>query len=130
MERRYFMMGAAAAGSQLAVKGLASPNDTVRVACVGVRGQGNAHIRAYSAMPNVEIAAVCDVDESVLNTRIDEIEKSGKKRPAAFTDYRKLLDDKAIDAVTIATPNHWHSLREHLGLPGRQGRLRRKAALA
>jgi predicted dehydrogenase len=75
-----------------------------------VRGQGGAHIKAYSAMPNVEIAAVCDVDESVLSMRLKEIESSGKKRPAGFTDIRKLLEDKSIDAISIATPNHWHSL--------------------
>jgi predicted dehydrogenase len=112
MNRRYFLAStAAAASTQLATKGLASANDTIRVACVGVRGQGNSHIKAYSAMPNVEIAAVCDVDESVLNQRIDQIEKSGKKRPAAFTDFRKVLEDQSIDAVSIATPNHWHSLQ-------------------
>ena len=111
MHRRHFLVtSAAAAGTQLATKGIASPNDTIRVACVGVRGQGNSHIKAYSAMNNVEIAAVCDVDESVLNQRIDQIEKSGKKRPAAFTDFRKLLEDKSINAVSVATPNHWHSL--------------------
>jgi predicted dehydrogenase len=111
MNRRYFLAGSAAlAGTQLATKGLASANDTVRVACVGVRGQGNSHIKAYSAMKNVEIAAVCDVDESVLDSRLKQIEDSGKKRPARFTDLRKLLEDKSIDAISIATPNHWHSL--------------------
>src|SRR5216117_3891630 len=98
------------AGAQVATKGLASANDNVRVACIGVRGQGGAHIKAYSAMPNVEIAAVCDVDESVLSKRLGEIESSGKKRPAGFTDVRKVLEDKSIDAISIATPNHWHSL--------------------
>ena len=110
MHRRHFLMSTAAAGGALAGKGLASPNDTVRVACVGVRGQGNSHIRAYSAMPNVEIAAICDIDESVLKNRLDQVEKSGKKRPAAYTDYRKLMEDKSIDAISIATPNHTHSL--------------------
>src|SRR2546430_12979338 len=62
----------------LATKGLASAADTVRVACIGVRGQGGAHIKAYSAMPNVEIAAVCDVDESVLSKRLGEIERDRK----------------------------------------------------
>ncbi|MEK7753233.1 MAG: gfo/Idh/MocA family oxidoreductase, partial [Acidobacteriota bacterium] len=61
MERRYFLMGTAAAAVTKA-SGLASANDTVRVACVGVRGQGNAHINAYSKMNNVEIAAICDID--------------------------------------------------------------------
>jgi len=82
----------------------------VRVACVGIRGQGNAHIREYSKMQNVEIAALCDVDENVLNKRLGEVVSSGKKKPAAFTDVRKLLEDKSIDAISIATPNHWHSL--------------------
>src|SRR5216683_7150884 len=109
MNRRHFLTSALA-GTQLATHALASANDTVRVACVGVRGQGGAHIKAYSAMPNVEIAAVCDVDESVLSKRLGEIESSGKKRPAGFTDIRKVLEDKSIDAISIATPNHWHSL--------------------
>jgi predicted dehydrogenase len=109
MERRHFLMSSAAAGAMTA-HSLASPNDTVRVACIGVRGQGNSHIRSYSEMKNVEIAAICDIDEKVLNQRIKQVEDSGKKRPAAFTDYRKLLEDKSIDAISIATPNHTHAL--------------------
>ena len=112
MHRRYFLMGSlAAAGSSFGPRLKASPNDTIRLACVGVRGQGHEHIRRYSAMQNVEIAAVCDIDESILNSRIDEIERSGKKRPAAFTDLRKLLEDKSIDAISIAPPNHNHTLQ-------------------
>ncbi len=110
MERRYFF-GTMAAGAVARSRGLASPNDTVRVACVGVRAQGRAHIAHYSRMPNVEIAALCDVDEGVLGERLAEVEKLGKKRPAAFTDIRKLLEDKSIDAVSIATPNHHHTLQ-------------------
>jgi len=110
MNRRHFLMSTAAAAGALSVKGLASANDTVRVACVGIRGQGNAHIHQYSEMHNVEIAALCDVDENVLNKRLEEVVKSGKKKPAAYTDVRKLLEDKSIDAISIATPNHWHSL--------------------
>ena len=109
MERRHFLMGTAAAGAMRA-SALASPNDTVRVACVGVRGQGGAHISSYSKMKNVEIAAICDIDESVLEKRLGEVEKSGKKRPAGYTDIRKLLEDKSIDAISIATPNHTHTL--------------------
>src|SRR5882757_3042615 len=101
----------AAAGAAVRSRALASPNDTVRIACVGVHGQGREHIRRYSAMQNVEIAAICDVDESVLNARVDELEKAGKKRPVAHTDLRKLLEDKTIDAISIATPNHHHTLQ-------------------
>ena len=111
MNRRHFLMSTAAVATGAVTKGIASPNDTVRVACVGVRGQGNSHIKAYLGMPNVEIAALCDVDENVLNMRLGEIEKAGRKRPAAYFDLRKLLEDKNIDAISIATPNHWHTLQ-------------------
>jgi predicted dehydrogenase len=90
---------------------LASANDTVRVACVGVRGQGRVHVSRYGAMPNVEVAAICDIDESVQNACIADMEKAGKKRPAVYSDIRKLLEDKTIDAVSIATPNHHHTLQ-------------------
>jgi predicted dehydrogenase len=103
MNRRHFLVGSAGAYA-------ASPNDRIRVACVGVHAQGLEHIQAYSKMPNVEIAAICDVDESVLEGRLKEVDASSGKRPAGFTDFRKLLDDKSIDAVSIATPNHWHAL--------------------
>ncbi len=110
MKRRHFLMGSLAAGAALRPR-VASANDTVRIACVGVHAQGREHLRRYGAMQNVEIAAICDIDESVLNARLGEIEKAGKKRPAGFTDFRKLLEDKTIDAVSIATPNHHHTLQ-------------------
>ena len=111
MNRRYFLMGTAAAAVGSAIKGLASPNDTIRIACVGVRGQGGEHIKQYSKMPNVEIAAICDIDEAVRDKRIGEIEARGKKRPAGYVDLRKLLEDKDIDAISIATPNHLHTMQ-------------------
>jgi len=111
MDRRYFLMGSLAASTALKPRALASPNDTVRVACVGVRGRGRSHIRAYSLMPNVEIAAMCDIDESVLNAQLGAVEKAKGKRPAGYTDLRKLLEDKTIDAISIATPNHLHTLQ-------------------
>jgi predicted dehydrogenase len=109
--RTFVMTSASALGLAVRPHMLASPNDTVRVACVGVRGQGRAHIAHYAKMPNVEIAAICDVDESVLNARLDNVEKLGKKRPVGYTDFRKLLENKGIDAVSIATPNHHHTLQ-------------------
>jgi predicted dehydrogenase len=110
MNRRHFFMSSAVALA--GANGIrSSPNDTVRVACVGVRGQGQSHIRAYSKMQGVEIAALCDVDESILHQRLHDAEKLIGKRPAAFTDLRKLLEIKEIDAISIATPNHWHALQ-------------------
>jgi predicted dehydrogenase len=111
MNRRYFLMGTAAAAVASKTRLSASPSDTVRIACVGVRGQGATHIKEYSKMPNVEIVAICDIDESIRNKRIGEIEASGKKRPVGYVDLRKLLEDKNIDAISIATPNHLHTMQ-------------------
>src|SRR5213593_3904833 len=97
MNRRYFLMTSAVAASALSPKGIFSLNDTFRLDYVGIRRQSNSHIHQYSKMSNVEIAALCDVDESVLNKRLGEVESSGKKRPAAYTDVRKVLEDKSID---------------------------------
>lgn len=102
------MSSAAALG---ATHARSAPSDTVRIACVGVRGRGKNHIDAYTSLPNVELVALCDVDESVLNQRLKHVEDKGKKKPAAYTDLRKLLEDKSIDAISIATPNHNHTLQ-------------------
>jgi predicted dehydrogenase len=85
-------------------------NDRVRVAICGVRGRGNDHIRSFPRVPGTEIVALCDIDESVSSQRIGEIEKAGLPKPKSYVDIRKLLEDKDVDAISIATPNHWHSL--------------------
>src|SRR5712692_10435705 len=77
-------------------------NDRVRVAVCGLRGRGKDHLDAFARVPNVEIAALCDVDETVLNKRRREVTGS----PRTVVDVRRLLDDPTIDAISIATPNH------------------------
>ncbi|MBL8221348.1 MAG: gfo/Idh/MocA family oxidoreductase, partial [Bryobacterales bacterium] len=62
MNRRYFLMSSAAATASQSVRALASPNDTVRVAVVGCGGRGSSHVGAWTSMPNVELAALVDVD--------------------------------------------------------------------
>ena len=113
MNRRYFVMGAtgAVASTQIKSHMLASPNDTLRVACVGVRGQGRAHLNQYSQMKNVEIVAICDIDEGILNDRIHMVEGKTGKKPAGYWEIRKVLEDPSIDAISIATPNHSHTLQ-------------------
>ena len=105
MQRRHFLMGSLASVGAQALR--SSPNDTVRVACVGLHGQGREHIRRYSAMANVEIAALCDVDER----QIHEARQAGHQGTAnakAYPDYRKLLEDAAtFDAVLI--DGAWHA---------------------
>ncbi len=85
-------------------------NDRVRVAVCGVRGRGWDHVKELAKIPQAEIAAFCDVDENVLAERLKGMEQKGLPKPQTFVDVRKLLDDKSIDAISIATPNHWHSL--------------------
>src|SRR5690242_5883814 len=98
MNRRYFLMGATSALASTQVKShlLASPNDTIRIGCVAVRGQGRAHLNQYSKMPNVEIAAICDIDESILHDRQNMVEQKTGKKPAGYWEIRKLLEDKSI----------------------------------
>ena len=84
----------------------------MRVALVGLRGRGRDHIKAFHqlAAENVEIALMCDVDQSVLDQRAADYEKLSGKRVKTVPDMRQVLDDKSIHAVSFATPNHWHAL--------------------
>ena len=101
----------AAAGAALLVpKRVLGANDRVRVAVVGLRGRGLDHIRKVKDTPGTELAAVVDVDENVMAARLKDIEEFGLARPKTFVDIRKMLEDPSIDAITVATPNHWHSL--------------------
>jgi predicted dehydrogenase len=111
VDRRHFLMTSMALPAALKASRLRSQNNTVRVAVVGFNGRGKAHISAYLKMPNVEIAALCDVDQSVLDSGCKTIEAAGKKRPATYADIRRVLDDRSIDAVSIATPNFHHTLQ-------------------
>ncbi|MDQ2775773.1 MAG: Gfo/Idh/MocA family oxidoreductase [Acidobacteriota bacterium] len=106
IERTSVSVAAMAVGSQR----ILGANDRVRVAICGLHGRGGDHLDNYAKIPNVQIAALCDIDQSVLDRRLAQMEKMNLPKPAIYTDIRKLLDDKSIDAVSIATPNHWHSL--------------------
>jgi predicted dehydrogenase len=87
-----------------------SPNDTIGVAVIGLNGQGKAHIRQFSEIEGVRLVALCDVDERVLQQAGAIVEQRTGARPKLYTDLRQLLEDKAVDAVSTATPNHWHAL--------------------
>jgi predicted dehydrogenase len=94
------------------VRGLASPNDTVRMGVVGLGGRGQSHVDAWSSMePNVQVVAICDVDESHIGNKLKRLSDKGLKKPATYVDMRKMLEDKNIDAISIASPNHWHTLQ-------------------
>src|SRR5688500_5245989 len=95
-----------------------SANGDIRVAVVGlgVKGQGAGHMTDYlNKLPGARLVAICDVDSEVLTKHAAACEKAGVK-PTTYADYRKLLEDKNIDAVVLATPNHQHSLQTSWGL--------------
>lgn len=111
--RRHFITGAAAtAGAQFLSSGRASaaPSDTLRVAIIGLGGRGRDHMRDCSKISDVDVVAFCDPDETRMRQRASEFESLTGKNPALHQDLRRVLDNKDIDAVTIATCNHWHAL--------------------
>jgi predicted dehydrogenase len=103
--------GALGAAPALAASRL-SPNERVRVALVGLRGRGRDLIKCFGDLDkqNVEIAAFCDCNETVLDERLKGFEQQTGKKPRRITDMRRVLDDKTIHAVAYGTPNHWHAL--------------------
>ena len=87
-------------------------NDRVIVASIGIRGQGDALKRGFARLPNVEIKTLCDVDANLAAERINDPQLADLPafKPGFEQDLRRVLDDKDVDAVLIATPNHWHAL--------------------
>jgi predicted dehydrogenase len=89
----------------------ASANDRLRVAVVGVHGRGMSHVGGYGKKNNCEIVAICDCDEAVIGKAMESVTKARSgDAPKFVKDFRKLLEDKSIDIISIATPNHWHAL--------------------
>jgi predicted dehydrogenase len=123
LSRREFLqdstaLAAALAGSGLAGKTLAAAkkakkgdaNDTLHVAIIGVHGQGMTHVRALTGKHNCVVTTICDADEAVVGTAMKHVEKVQGKAPKYEQDLRRVMDDKSIDIISTATPNHWHAL--------------------
>jgi predicted dehydrogenase len=115
LPRRTFLQSTLAAGAAaLVLPGRSSSqtlgaNEDLRVACVGIRGRGNGHIRSFHDLPGVRVVALCDPDRNVLMERAQPFLARGESI-GLYPDYRKLLERKDVDAIAVATPNHWHSL--------------------
>ena len=86
-----------------------APNNRITIALMGVRGRGRNLTEAFAAMNDVDIAYVCDVDNTVVEPALKIIEKTGRKRPPVVADIRRCLDDKSVDAIVMGTPIHWHA---------------------
>ncbi len=115
--RRRFLQGSAAfmAGAGLAAPAfgaaapLGPPSDRVRLGVVGLHSRGGGVMRAFLGQPGVEIAALCDVDAAVLAEEGPKVEAATGRKPALVKDFRRLLDDQDLDALVVATPDHWHA---------------------
>lgn len=88
-----------------------SPNDRIQVGLIGCKGMGFTDLLSLLKNSEVEVVALCDVDENVLRERTADLQKGDVKKPKWYTDYRKMLDDSDIDIVVVGTPDHWHCLQ-------------------
>ena len=114
--REFVKQSALLAGATFAIGGTKSSgnilgaNEAIRVACAGIRGRGAAHVDAFTSIKGCEITYLVDPDQRVFEPRAKTIKERGGNTPKEVADIRKALDDKNVDVVSIATPNHWHSL--------------------
>ena len=118
LDRRQFLkrtaLGAAGLGainlfSAQSWSQVAGANETVRLAVVGLNGKGKNHVRDFRELPGVKVVAICDVDIDIIARERAKFEEDGES-VRTYLNYQTLLEQKDIDAVVIATPNHWHSL--------------------
>ena len=107
MKRRTFLKGAAGVGAGMMLPGrkVLGANESVRVAVIGAGGRGGGHIKAFRNMADVTVAAICDPDTERMDERVRNHVPGARK----IRDFRKVLEMKDLDAVVIATPNHWHA---------------------
>lgn len=118
LSRRGFLQTSSAASASVLLLGtrasgkIIGANDRLRIAVAGLNGRGQSHIGGWMQQPNVEIAYLIDPDKNVLNSAMKSVEsKLGENFKAkGIADLREALDDKNLDAISVATPNHWHSL--------------------
>ena len=121
LDRRTFLKGALGAAGAAAALGLPAisasgsvlgANERFRIAVCGLNGRGKSHISGFGGQENLEIAYLVDPDENVLGRRLRDLHSkvSGRFQAQGEADVRKVLEDKSLDAITVATPNHWHSL--------------------
>ncbi len=127
MNRREFLHDAAAVSAALASAGLlvgpasakkvkaaaarkGDANDQIQVACIGVNGRGRDHVNGFAGRHGCVVATICDADEAVVGPAMKAAEKKQGHAPKYVQDLRKVMEDPAIQIVSIATPNHWHAL--------------------
>ena len=108
--RKFIHQSSLATGALALTSRAVAAADKITVGIIGPGGMGSAHLRTLCNNPAVNIAYVCDVDEQRLARARATVEKAKGSAPKAVGDLRKVLEDPAVDAVWIATPDHWHAL--------------------
>ncbi len=112
--RREFLATSAAAVGGLTALGATGaanqPNERINLAVMGVRGRGRGLLRGFSSLPGVEITHICEVDNNVVPTALRSLNPDHQGQPQVETDIRRVLDNRDVDALVIAAPDHWHAL--------------------
>jgi len=104
---RRFFLGALTAASAVRVWGA---NDKVNVGIVGLGGRGSNHLDIYSRLPEAHVTAICDINQAARERAQARLKTNNVEPAKEFEDLRQLFASKDVEAVSIATPNHWHAL--------------------
>jgi predicted dehydrogenase len=107
--RSFFQAGAAMAVGAQASRILGA-NDRVNMAVIGLGGRGGSHMDGYTRVETARVAALCDINQAAVERGQARVQKITQETPKSYDDMRKVFEDKGIDAVSFATPNHWHAL--------------------
>jgi predicted dehydrogenase len=119
ISRRNFVRKAGAGAAGLAMSGpmirtgrtaTNSPNETVRVAVMGINNRGIQHALQFAQIPNVEVTVLCDIDERLFPERLKSLEEVSGRKARTMVDIRRVCDDKDVDVISVASTNHWHAL--------------------
>jgi predicted dehydrogenase len=116
MQRREFLtssaLGVAGAASLLAADppGKAVASERVRVGCVGTGGRAFSLVNTFSRNKNCEVVALADIDPGKFGQAVAAVEKNQGTKPQTVADFRRLIDDKSLDAIVVGTPDHWHAI--------------------
>src|SRR5262245_61735354 len=116
LNRRSFIKKTLAAAATVTVAGTKSSgrvlgaNDTIHVGVAGLHGRGNSHVGVFAGMQGVQVTYLIDPDTRTFAARAATVQKRGGNAPQVAQDVRRALEDRNLDAISIAAPNHWHAL--------------------